>query len=78
MLWGPVQLAMAWVGLQQSTLHDNQPLGPWSSLDVISPPLDFALPPLEGVWHGMNLVEFVFCFVALSPLLLMLLPALSS
>jgi hypothetical protein len=40
-------------------------------------PLDFALLPLEGVWHGVPLGKFVFCFVALLPLLLMLLLMLS-
>ncbi len=74
---GPLQLAVALVDLQQSALRKNQPLGPWSPFDVKSPPLDFALPPLERVWHSMPLSEFVFGFVALLPLLLMLLPTLS-
>ncbi len=42
-----------------------------------SPPLDFALPPLEVVWHGVPLGEFFFSFIALLPLLLMLLLMLS-
>jgi hypothetical protein len=77
-LWGSVQLAVAWVGLQRSALRDNQPWGLLSPLEVKSPPLDFAVLPLEGVWHGMPLGEFIFCFFAPLPLLLLLLLMLSA
>jgi hypothetical protein len=59
-------------GLAAICAVQQSPLGPWSPLDVKSPPLDFALPPLEVVWHSMPLGDFVFSFVALLPLLLML------
>jgi hypothetical protein len=60
----PVQLAVALVSLQWSAPCNNQPLGPQSPLDVITPPLDFALSPLEVVWHGVPLGESVFGFIA--------------
>jgi hypothetical protein len=65
MLRGPVQLAMALVGSQQSAPCNNPSLDPLSPLEVKSPPLDFALPPLEVVWLGVPLGEFVLGFVAL-------------
>ena len=76
MPWGPAQIAVALAGLGQSALRNNQPLGPWSPLDVKSPTLDFALPPLEVVWHGVPLGESVFSLIALLPLLLKFLPSL--
>ncbi len=75
MLRGPVQLAVALVGF---ALRDNQSPGPCSPLEVKTPPLDFGLSPLEVVWHGVPLDESVFGHVALLPLLLKLLPPLSS
>jgi hypothetical protein len=77
MLQGPLHLAVALVGLQQFSLCDYQPPVLRSTLELRSPPLDFALPPLKVVWLGMPLGEFVIGVIALSPLLLKLLPLLS-
>jgi hypothetical protein len=75
---GPDQLAVDLVGLQQFLPCNYQPPVPQSPLEVGSPPLDLALPPLEVVWLSVPLGEFVIGFVALLPLLLKLLLPLSS
>ena len=48
MLRGPVQLAVAQLGLRQSALCDNQPGGVLPPLEVGRPPLEVVCPPMEG------------------------------
>ena len=78
-LLGPVQLAFARLGTQQSALCDNLPLCFRAPLDVGSPAMDFALPVLlEWLSRVMHLGESVVCFFAPLPSLLLLLLPLSS
>ena len=49
-LRGPVQLAVARSGSQQSALRDNHPGGFLSPLEMARPPLEVECPPLEGEW----------------------------
>ena len=46
--WGPVQLAVAQLGLRQSALRDNKPGGVLPPLELGRPPLEVVRPPLEG------------------------------
>jgi hypothetical protein len=73
---GPVQLAMARAGLQQSALRNNQPGGAMPPLESARPPLEVVRPPLEGelllLLPGLPGV----CFVVLLPLSLSVLPLL--
>jgi hypothetical protein len=49
-LWGPVELAVARLGLGQSELRDNQPGGFLPPLEMVRPPLEVVRPPLKGEW----------------------------
>ncbi len=73
---GPVQLAVAWAGSQQSALRDNQPGGALPPLESARPPLEVVRPPLEG--ESLLLLPGLpgVCFVVLLPLPLSVLPLL--